>query len=99
MKKNSKKYYLKVTNPQKGTHHFLKGIGKEFLLKFEEVWQKRDDEDIKLFTKPVYSRHFDHVVLLYSREKSYIEFAKYLIHNYINKVEKLETSLQEMQES
>ncbi|MGD9581401.1 MAG: hypothetical protein AB7V50_08505 [Vampirovibrionia bacterium] len=96
MTTNSKKYFLKVTNPQKGTHHFLKRIGEEFLLKFDEFWQKRDDSDIKLHTKPVYSKHFDHVVLLYSRERSYIEFAKYLIHNYINAVERLETSLHEI---
>lgn len=95
MKKHPKKYYLKVTNPQKGTHHFLKGIGEEFLLKFEELWQKRDDAEIQLHTQPVYSKNFDHVVLLYSDEKPYIEFAKYLIHNYINKVEKLETRLQD----
>lgn len=90
------KYYLKVTNPQKGTYHFISTLCNELCLKFEEYWQKRDDHELKLYIKPVYSTNFNHVVLLYSDKRSYIEFAKYLVKKYIQKVEELENYLIEL---
>lgn len=85
-----KRYFLRVTNPQKGTYHFLMNLCNEFHLKFEEHWQRADDPDLKLYTKPVYARHFKHVVQLYSKNKEHVEFGKYLVADFINKVEKME---------
>ncbi len=99
MKKDSKRYFLRVTNPQRGTYHFLANLCNEFYLKFEEHWQKADDPSLKLYTKPVYARHFQHVVQLYSKNKRYVEFAQYLVSRYIHKVEELEEHLLESQET
>lgn len=98
MKSKETRYFLKVTNPQKGTRHFLTELCNEFLLQFEEYWQKKDDSDLVLHTEPVYARNFNHVVLLYSGKLYYIEFVKYLIQKYMNKIEALERAIYEVEQ-
>lgn len=98
MENKEKRYYVRVTNPHDGTYKLLKKINNELSLAFEEFWQKRDDAEVKISTKPVYSRSFDHVVSLYSRNKPYVEFAKHLVKKYISDVQALEAKLSDPQE-
>lgn len=93
MKKKGLKYYLKVSNPHKGTYNLLVDLCRELKLQIEEYWQKRDDDDIKLFSEPIYTRNFNHIVYLYSDCMTSIEFAKYIVQKYIKKIERLESFL------
>lgn len=96
MKENLPKYFLKVSNPKRGTNHLLKGIGDELRMQLDEFWQKKDDPDIILYSQPVYTKSFDHVVLLYSNNLCYVEFAEYLIEKYIDIIQSLETTLKRL---
>lgn len=96
MKDNLPKYFLKISNPKKGTNHLLKGLSNELRMQIEEFWQKKDDPDIILYSQPVYTKSFEHVVLLYSDYLCYVEFAEYLIQKYIDIIQQFEESLERL---
>jgi len=85
-----KHYYLKITNPQKGTLDFAVNLCDEYYLVFKEQWDKIEDPNLTLWTKPVYAKGFQHVVKLYSGSECHVEFVKYLIRQYIDNVERLD---------
>lgn len=97
MNGQTRQFFLKVTNPQRGTYAFLAKLGKELSLKVEEYWQKRDDPELRLYSKPVYNSGFNHIVLLHSSQRQYVEFAKYLVKQYIKQIEDLENRLLQTQ--
>jgi PHP family Zn ribbon phosphoesterase len=93
MKQKSRRYFIKVTNPNKGTMHLVKQLHQEFKADLEQYWQKRDDPEIILHTSPVYLRNFDHILVLYSSIVEEVEFIEYLLKQYVKKIEKLENLL------
>jgi hypothetical protein len=93
MEKESRRYYLRITNPKTGTYLLLEKLWQEFSLPVDCYWQKRDDPEITLRSRPVYSKNFNFVMLLYSYNLCIIRFIEYLIQSYINNIEKLENAL------
>lgn len=94
MTSKPKRYFLKVTNPNKGTNHFITNLCKEFCLQVREYWEKKDDPEIKLYSRPIYTRNFNHIIYLYSNNLCYVKFIEYLIHRYLNIIEDLEDALE-----
>jgi hypothetical protein len=86
------KYFLKIKAPKKGTITYFYGLVNEFGLYSEEYWEKKDDPDIKLYTRPVYEKSFTHTILVYDNKIEKIDFIKYLVHKYIETVESLENT-------
>lgn len=92
---NSKetKYFFKIISPKKGTINYLYKLINEFNTSSEEYWEKKDDHDIKLYTKPVYEKSFNHIIIVYHNKLEKIEFIKYLMKKYIDIVDSLEELL------